>query len=99
MKQAIFPQAEGLNHFRQIDVGEAVTIGGEEHLLARDMLTLTAARRILRQMPGPTVHMSVRQEESLSVSVHRVNDPSGGLLTESCTPAKLTSSLAPDLSR
>src|SRR3954447_10881251 len=29
---------EGLSHFRKIDVGKAVTVVGEEHLLARDML-------------------------------------------------------------
>ena len=98
MKQAIFPQAEGLNHFRQIDVGEAVTIGGEEHLLARDMLTLTAARRYCARCRGRLFTCQFARK-SLSVSVHRVNDPSGGLLSESCTPAKLTSSLAPDLSR
>ena len=31
-------RAEGLDHFRQIDVGKTVAVVGEEHLLARDML-------------------------------------------------------------
>ena len=31
-------RAEGLDHFRQIDIGKAVTVVGEEHLLACDML-------------------------------------------------------------